>query len=83
MNKHSYGVMQYVHDAEGIHQKPIRRVDASSYEDAVRQVAGDGLTLFNDARVSDKGVAYLAAKVWDGSGFRYCFRYPWTAADAA
>jgi hypothetical protein len=44
-------------------------------------VAGGGLTLVACSRM--QGVAYLVAKVWDGSGFYYAYRYPVGAQIAA
>jgi len=70
----SFGVMEYKQDASGIRQEPIHRLDAWTYEDAALQVLGEGLTLIADARI--RGMAYLVAKVWDGNGFRYAYRYP-------
>jgi hypothetical protein len=72
--QHRFAVMEYRQDTNGIRQEPIRRLDAWTYEDAARQVSGEGLTLIADARI--RGIACLVAKVWDGDGFRYVYRYP-------
>jgi len=79
MEIHSFGFMRY--DAGQWDGQPIGRVNALSYEDAAQRVAGGGLTLVACSRM--QGVAYLVAKVWDGSGFYYAYRYPVGAQIAA
>jgi len=71
---HNFGVLTYRHHANGIEHEALHRIEALSYEDAARQVVGDGVTLIADTKIH--GVSYLVAKVWDGDGFRYAYHYP-------
>lgn len=71
--------MQYAHPfGVSVYRSPdmpaAHRILAASYEDAVSRVAGEGLTLVASSRI--RGLPYLVAKVWDGHGFRYAYRYP-------
>lgn len=71
MDERSFGYMEYDHGKWN--EKPVRRIEALSYDDAAQKIAGEGLTLVNCSRI--RGLGYLVAKVWDGNGFRYAYRY--------
>jgi hypothetical protein len=67
----TFGVLQYEHGVwDGC--EPLR-VDASSYEEALQKIVGGRLKLVACSRI--RSLYHLTAKVWDGNGFRYAYRY--------
>lgn len=70
-SERSIAVMRYDH-ALWDGREP-ERLDGMSYEDVARRALGPGLTLVDSGRIIS--LHHLVGKVWDGSGFRYAYRF--------
>ncbi len=73
MNTQTYRAHRYEWEGTKLRQVPTT-VCAESLEGAARALAGDGLTLVECPKIVSLG--HLVAKVWNGSGYAYVYRFP-------